>query len=120
MSNRNTFNPSALSRQSTGKIEDGYEREAIQRKFSKFISQTIKRDLKKNHQKVLEQFYVGAGQVSILGTESFKYRFMDQKFLCKKWNTFLSDWPSGHNNPCSSKVYAIIRKAIHILQQNIM
>ena len=43
------------------KIEDGYEREAIQRGFLKFISQIIKKRFKKkNHPKVLEQFYVGA------------------------------------------------------------
>ena len=41
-------------------IQDGHERDAVQRNFLKFISQTIKRDLEKNHPKVLERFYVGA------------------------------------------------------------
>ena len=41
-------------------IKDGYERDAIQRNFLKYISQTIKRDLEKNHPKVLERFFVGA------------------------------------------------------------
>ncbi|MEP6949803.1 MAG: transposase [Ginsengibacter sp.] len=41
-------------------VQDGYERDAVQRNFLKFVSQTIKRDLIKNHPKVLEQFYVGA------------------------------------------------------------
>ena len=36
------------------------EREAAQRDFLKFVSQTIKRDLQKNHPRVLEKFYVGA------------------------------------------------------------
>ena len=30
-------------------IKNGYEREAVQRDFLKFVSQTIKRDLQKNH-----------------------------------------------------------------------
>jgi putative transposase len=41
-------------------IQHGYEREAVQRNFLKFVSQTIKRDLQKNHPQVLEKFYVGA------------------------------------------------------------
>ncbi len=41
-------------------IQNGYAREAVQRNFLKFISQTIKRDLEKNHPKVLERSYVGA------------------------------------------------------------
>jgi hypothetical protein len=40
--------------------ENGYEREAVQRNFLKFVSQTIQRDLQKNHPRVLEKFYVGA------------------------------------------------------------
>ncbi len=41
-------------------IQDGYERENVQRDFLKFTSQTIKRDLQKNHPAVLGKFYVGA------------------------------------------------------------
>jgi len=41
-------------------IQDGHERENVQRDFLKFTSQTIIRDLKKNHSKVLEKFYVDA------------------------------------------------------------
>ena len=41
-------------------IQSGHEREAVQRDFLKFTSQTIIRDLKKNHPKVLERFYVEA------------------------------------------------------------
>ncbi len=41
-------------------IQEGYERDAVQRNFLKFVSQTIKRDLEKNHPKVLERFHVGA------------------------------------------------------------
>jgi REP-associated tyrosine transposase len=42
------------------KINDGYEKDAIQRNFLKFVAQTIQRDLAKNHPRVLERFYVGA------------------------------------------------------------
>src|SRR5437868_7791816 len=41
-------------------IQDGYKREDVQRDFLKFTSQTIKRDLQKNHPAVLEKFYVDA------------------------------------------------------------
>ncbi len=41
-------------------IQNGHEREAVQRDFLKFVSQTIIRDLQKNHPKVLEKFYVDA------------------------------------------------------------
>jgi REP element-mobilizing transposase RayT len=41
-------------------IQSGHEREAVQRDFLKFVSQTIKRDLEKNHPLVLEKFYVGS------------------------------------------------------------
>jgi REP element-mobilizing transposase RayT len=64
------------------KINDGYERDAIQRNFLKFISQTIKRDLEKNHPKVLERFYVGAKDSPDSNreeTQSFKCRFMDER-----------------------------------------
>ncbi len=41
-------------------IQSGHEREAVQRDFLKYTSQSIIRDLKKNHPKVLERFYVEA------------------------------------------------------------
>ena len=41
-------------------IQNGYERDAVQRNFLKFISQTIKRDLEKNQPKDLKRFYLGA------------------------------------------------------------
>ena len=41
-------------------VQKGFERENVQRDFLKFTSQTIKRDLKKNHQAVLEKFLVNA------------------------------------------------------------
>lgn len=68
-------------------IQNGYERDAVQRNFLKFVSQTIQRDLEKNHPKVLERFYVGAkdrtyprlnGRGGILETQSIKHRFMDK------------------------------------------
>ena len=69
------------------KIKDGYERDAIQRNFLKFISQTIKRDLEKNHPKVLERFYVGAKDSPDSNreeTQSFKCRFMDERSIYAK------------------------------------
>ena len=41
-------------------VQEGHKRENVQRDFLKFISQTIIRDLKKDHPAVLEKFYVGA------------------------------------------------------------
>lgn len=60
-------------------IQSGHEREAVQRDFLKSVSQTIKRDLEKNHPKVLERFYVNAKDRKYLpiaiamGTQSIKY-----------------------------------------------
>ena len=50
-------------------IQEGYERDTVQRNFLKFVSQTIKRDLEKNHPKALERFHVGA--------KDRKYQFWD-------------------------------------------
>ena len=72
------------------KINDGYERDAIQRNFLKFISQTIKKDLEKNHPKVLKRFYVGAKDREYLPikigmeTQSFKCRFMNERSIYTK------------------------------------
>ena len=41
-------------------IQDGHERESVQRDFLKFTSQTIIRDLRKNHPQVLKKFFVEA------------------------------------------------------------
>ena len=54
-------------------IQNGYERDAIQRNFLKFVSQTIKRDLEKNHPKVLQKFYVGV--------KDRKYQFWERNPL---------------------------------------
>jgi hypothetical protein len=35
-------------------IQEGYERDAVKRNFLKFVTQTIKEDLEKNHSKVLK------------------------------------------------------------------
>ena len=40
-------------------IQDGFKREEVQRDFLKYVSQTIIKDLKRNHPDVLEKFYVG-------------------------------------------------------------
>ena len=81
-------------------IKDGYERDVIQRNFLKYISQTIKRDLEKNHPKVLERYYVGA--------KDRKYQFWKRNPLSvdlwtkevfmlrrspsdRRWNIFLPD-----------------------------
>jgi len=68
-------------------IKDGYERDAIQRNFLKYISQAIKRDLEKNHPKVLERFYVGAKDSPDSNreeTQSIKCRFMDERSIYTK------------------------------------
>ena len=54
-------------------IQKGYERDAVQRNFLRFVSQTIKRDLEKNHPKVLERFFVGA--------KDRKYQFWERNPL---------------------------------------
>jgi hypothetical protein len=41
-------------------VQKGFVRKNVQRDFLKFTSQTIKRDLKKNHPAVLEKFLVNA------------------------------------------------------------
>jgi REP element-mobilizing transposase RayT len=41
-------------------VQKGFEREDVQRDFLKFTSQTIKRDLKKNHPAVLAKFLFSA------------------------------------------------------------
>ena len=69
------------------RIRDGYERDAIQRNFLKYISQTIKRDLEEYYPKVLERFYVGAKDRKYLPiaigmeTQSLKCGFMDQRSI---------------------------------------
>lgn len=73
-------------------IQDGYERGAVQRNFLKFVSQTIKRDLEKNHPKVFKKFYVGA--------KDRKYQFWERNPLSIdlftkevfiiRWNTFIT------------------------------
>jgi len=52
---RNHIHLTCLPARQVWQIKDGYERDAIQRNFLKYISQTIKRDLEKNHPKVLER-----------------------------------------------------------------
>jgi putative transposase len=41
-------------------VQENFERENIQRDFLKFTSQTIKKDLNKNHPAVLDKFLVNA------------------------------------------------------------
>ncbi len=91
-------------------IQEGYERDAVQRNFLKYVSQTIQRDLQKNHPKVLERFYVGA--------KDRKYQFWERNPLSvdlwtkdvfilqrsplgKRWNIFITTClPAGRS--CSS------------------
>ncbi len=59
-------------------IQAGYERDAVQRNFLKFVSQTIQRDLKKHHPKVLERFYVNAKkklEKPVISTKSICFIF---------------------------------------------
>jgi len=78
-------------------IQEGYEREAVQRNFLKFVSQTIQRDLRKNHTKVLEKFYVGA--------KDRKYQFWERNPLSiYLWikEVFIQKMEYIHNNPVTA------------------
>lgn len=78
-------------------IQEGYEREAVQRNFLKFVSQTIQRDLEKNHPKVLERFYVNA--------KDRKYQFWERNPLSiDLWTkeVFIQKMEYIHNNPVAA------------------
>jgi len=78
-------------------IQDGYERDAIQRNFLKFVPQTIQRDLQKNHPKVLEKFYVGA--------KDRKYQFWERNPLSiDLWTkeVFIQKMEYIHYNPVAA------------------
>ena len=78
-------------------IQEGYERDAVQRNFLKFVSQTIQRDLQKNHPKVLERFYVGA--------KDRKYQFWERNPLSiDLWTkeVFIQKMEYIHNNPVTA------------------
>jgi putative transposase len=67
-------------------IQDGHERENVQRDFLKFTSQTIIRDLKKNHSKGLEKFYVDAKdrKYQIWERNPLSIEFMDKGSVYSK------------------------------------
>jgi putative transposase len=78
-------------------IKEGYERDAVQRNFLKFVSQTIKRDLEKNHPKVLARFYVNA--------KDRKYQFWERNPLSiDLWTkeVFIQKMEYIHNNPVAA------------------
>jgi len=80
-----------------GQIQEGHERDAVQRNFLKYVSQTIQRDLQKNHPKVLERFYVGA--------KDRKYQFWERNPLSiDLWTkeVFIQKMEYIHNNPVSA------------------
>ncbi len=54
-------------------VQEGYLRETVQQNFLKYISQTIIRDLEKNHPKVLERFLVN--------TKDSKYKIWQRRTL---------------------------------------
>jgi len=78
-------------------IQEGYERDAVQRNFLKYVSQTIQRDLQKNHPKVLERFYVGA--------KDRKYQFWERNPLSiDLWTkeVFIQKMEYIHNSPVAA------------------
>ena len=78
-------------------ILDRNERESVQRDFLKFTAQTIKRDLEKNHPKVLEKFYVGA--------KDRKYQFWERNPLSiDLWTkeVFIQKMEYIHYNPVTA------------------
>ena len=82
-------------------IQDGYKREDVQRDFLKFTSQTIKRDLQKNHPAVLEKFYVDA--------KDRKYQIWERNPLSVDLYTkemFIQKMEYIHYNPVSAGLCA--------------
>ena len=78
-------------------IQAGHERDAIQRNFLKFVSQTIQCDLKKHHPKVLERFYVNA--------KDRKYQFWKRNPpSIDLWTkeVFIQKMEYVHNNPVTA------------------
>ncbi len=78
-------------------IQAGDERDAVRRNFLKFVSQTIQRDLKKHHPKVLERFYVNA--------KDRKYQFWKRNPLSiDLWTkeVFIQKMEYVHNNPVTA------------------
>ncbi len=78
-------------------IQEGYKRDAVQRNFLKFVSQTIERDLEKNHPKVLERFHVGA--------KDRKYQFWERNPLSIDLFTkevFIQKMEYIHYNPVAA------------------
>ncbi len=78
-------------------IQAGYERDVVQRNFLKFVSQTIQRDLKKYHPKVLERFYINA--------KERKYQFWKRNPLSiDLWTkeVFIQKIEYVHNNPVTA------------------
>jgi REP-associated tyrosine transposase len=72
-------------------------RDAVQRNFLKFVSQTIQRDLQKNHPKVLERFYVRA--------KDRKYQFWERNPLSiDLWTkeVFIQKMEYIHYNPVTA------------------
>ncbi len=97
-----------------GQIQGAYERKDVQRDFLKFTSQTIKRDLQKNHLAVLEKFYVGA--------KDRKYHIWERNPLSIDLLTkemFIQKMEYIHYNPVQ-QAYALILKNINIHQLNFM
>ena len=83
-------------------IQEGFERDAVQRNFLKFVAQIIKRNLGKNHPKVLERFYVGA--------KDRKYQFWERNPLSIDLFTkkvFIQKMEYIHNNPVVAGLCAI-------------
>ena len=82
-------------------VQKGYERDAVHGNFLKFTSQTIKRDLEKNHPQVLEKFYVGA--------KDREYQFWERNplsiDLCNK-EVFKQKLEYIHNNPVTAGLCA--------------
>ncbi|HYG37423.1 MAG TPA: transposase [Cytophagales bacterium] len=76
------------------KINETLKRERVQADFLKFTAQQIKFDLKANHPKVLEQFYVGAKdrEYQIWERNPLSIDLYNEQILLKKL-TYL------HNNP---------------------
>ena len=102
-------------------IQEGYERDAVQRNFLKFVSQTIKRDLEKNHPKVLERFYVGARdrQYQFWERNTLSVDLWTKEVFIQKMEYIHYNLPTGRQVRLQP-VCATLLRNINIHQQNFM
>ncbi len=83
-----------------GQIQGAYERKDVQRDFLKFTSQTIKRDLQKNHLAVLEKFML------VQKTENIKWERNPLSIDLLTKEMFIQKMEYIHYNPVAAGLCA--------------